>query len=537
MKQQTNILLKENSHTNMKQFIFLFTLLLLPSISFAQKLSLGELFNEGAVLQRQTKVLIWGNCAPNTSVSIAIQGKVSMTKSDLSGKWSCALSPLKEGGPYSLTAISGKDTLKLKEIFVGEVWIAGGQSNMGWTLEKSIGGVEEASKASNKDIRFVIVPFKSFDKDKDRGDMKWRTATAENGVGAMSGVAYFYAKQLQQKLKVPIGIICCYKGGSGAETWMTRDWLLKTPETKPIVDNYEKYLSTLGITKYDELYADYETKMRSYRDSIKAGNTKVVAPKEPMGPRHFNRPYGLYHTMLERVVPYTLKGAIWYQGEHNSSRAAQYRTLFPLLIEEWRSDFRNAEMPFYFVQLANYANADATNRPIWPEQREAQLLTWLKVKNTGMVVSMDIGEKETIHPPRKEPVGNRLAAIAFDQTYHIPTPYSGPIFKAVTFNGNKAVISFNFTYNGLKSDGELKGFTICGADKQFVTAKAILQNNQITVYAEGVTTPIAVRYGWTNWSDGNLCNSAELPASPFRTDDFPMLTSGRWSDSYTIPKQ
>ena len=263
-----------------------------------------------------------------------------------------------------------------------------------------------------------------------------------------------------------------------------------------------------------------------YRDSVKAGNKTLKSPKEPMGEQNYNRPYGLYNTMLKRTIPYTVKGAIWYQGEHNSPHAVQYRTLFPAMIEQWRADFNNPTMPFLFVQLPGYANADANNRPIWPEQRESQLLTWQNLKNTGMAVTIDLGDKTNIHPTHKEPVGNRLAAIALNTVYGMNIPYSGPVYKSVKFSKNQAIIAFNFVYEGLKADGELQGFSICDSNKNFVPAKAEIKDNQIIVWAENITEPIAVRYGWANWTDANLKNSANLPATPFRTDDFPLITAG-----------
>jgi len=518
-----------------KTTIILSCLVWLLSFSLnAQDLKLGELFNEGAVLQRNAKVVVWGTAAPATNVTVSIQGKQFQSKSDKTGKWSIDLNALKEGGPYELNVTSANEAVKLKEIYVGEVWIAGGQSNMGFMLQNAVGGKEEVANATNKNIHFVMVPYKPYEGYKTKGDMNWHTATNENNVAEMSAVAYYFAKDLQKKLNVPVGVICCYKGGSGAETWMTREWLLKDPETSPIVENYERYLSNMGKQKYEELFSNYQEETKAYRDLVKAGNTKAVAPKEPMGEKHFNRPYGLYHTMLERCIPYSVKGAIWYQGEHNSGRAEQYRTLFPALIAEWRNDFKNPDMPFLFVQLANYANADATGRPIWPEQREAQLMTWQKVPHTGMAVTMDVGEKTTIHPPRKEQVGKRLALIAFNTVYGFDIPYSGPVYKNVEFKGNQAVLSFDFVYGGLKVDSELQGFSICGNDKNFIPAKAEIKGNQIVVYAEGVSKPVAVRYGWANWSEGNLFNSADLPATPFRTDSFPMLTAGKKSDVYKI---
>ncbi len=515
----------------MKSKIFiLVTGLFLCIFINAQKLTLNELFNEGAVLQRNAKVSVWGTSSPTATVSINIQGKLFQSKSDKSGNWTVDLSNLKEGGPYSMKVISAKDTLKLNEIYVGEVWIAGGQSNMAFMLQNSGSGKTEITNAKNANIRFVMVPYKPYEQYNAKGDMNWHTATTEN-VSSISAVAYYFAKELQAKLQVPIGLICCYKGGSGAETWMSREWLMKSPETSPIVEKYEKYMTDLGSDKYMQLIDNYEVSTKLYRDSIKNG-LKAINPKEPMGERNYNRPYGLYENMLKRVIPYSVKGAIWYQGEHNSSRAKQYQTLFPMMIKEWRADFKNPNMPFLFVQLPGYANADSRNRPIWPELREAQLLTWKNLPHTGMIVTNDLGTKDNIHPTHKEPVGKRMAAIAFNQVYGFNIPYSGPVYKSVKLEGNKAILSFDFVEKGLKSDGELQGFTICGDDKNFVTAKAEIIDNQVVVSAEGVDKPVAVRYDWSNWTIGNLQNIAGFQASPFRTDDFQLISEGNKTDKY-----
>ncbi|MEI8271230.1 MAG: sialate O-acetylesterase [Paludibacter sp.] len=253
--------------------------LFLFSIISAQNLKLGELFNEGAVLQRNAKVTVWGTTAPSTGVSVSIQGKQVQSKSDKAGNWTVDLSALKEGGPYEMSVSSAKESLKINEIYVGEVWIAGGQSNMGFMLQTAVGGKEEAANAANKNIRFVMVPYKPYEEYKTKGDMNWHTATTENNVASMSAVAYYFAKDLQQKLNVPVGVICCYKGGSGAETWMTREWLLKSVETAPIVQKYENYLSDMGKQKYEELFRNYEADTKVYRDSIKAGIKNLVHPK------------------------------------------------------------------------------------------------------------------------------------------------------------------------------------------------------------------------------------------------------------------
>jgi sialate O-acetylesterase len=502
--------------------------------SYAQQLKLAELFNEGAVLQRNAKIAVWGTSEPSGKVSVSLQGKTAETKTDKNGNWNVSLPALKAGGPFKLTVISAKETLTLNEIYVGEVWIAGGQSNMAFMLENSDNGKDEIAKASNKNIRFMMVPYKAFEGDKNRGDMNWRTATTEN-VSKISAVAYYFAKDLQAKLNVPVGIICCYKGGSGAQTWTSRESLLSKPELSAYIENYENHISKLGKEEYLELLNKYSNDSKRYNDSIKAGITGLKKPTEPMGERNYNRPAGLYETMLMRIIPYSVQGVIWYQGEHNSNRAKLYQTLFPLMIEQWRKDFKNPDMPFLFVQLPSYEKADAEHRPIWPELREAQLMTWQNVKNTGMAVTIDLGEKDNIHPTNKEPVGNRLAAIAFNKVYGFNVPYSGPIYKKVEFKDDKAILSFDFTYDGLKSDGGLKGFTICGADKIFVPAKSEINGNQVIVSSVSVSSPVAVRYGWENWTEANLKNKAGFMASPFRTDDFELLTAKTKAPSYKVP--
>ena len=421
----------------------------------AQKLTLNELFNEGAVLQQNSKVAVWGTGTASKEIIINIQNKNFKTKSENDGKWTVVLNSLKAGGPYKMTVISEKDTVSLNEVYVGEVWLAGGQSNMAFMLQNADGGNAEIASASNKNIRFVMVPYKAYEGDKNRGDLSWRTATTDN-VSKMSAVAYYFAKYLQAKLNVPIGIICCYKGGSGAETWMSRESLLKNPELAPIVEKYENYFNKLGKEKYLELITKYENDLKAYQDSVKAGNKNAKNPKEPMGEQNYNRPFGLYNTMLKRVIPYSIKGALWYQGEHNSSRGKQYQTLFPAMIEQWRADFKNPKMPFLFVQLPGYANADANNRQIWPELREAQLLTWQKLAHTGMAVINDLGNKTNIHPTQKEPVGKRLSLIALNQTYDFKIPYSGPIYKSVQFKDDKAILSFDFIDQGLNATANYK---------------------------------------------------------------------------------
>ncbi|MDD3078012.1 MAG: sialate O-acetylesterase [Paludibacter sp.] len=506
-------------------------LLFISILSTAQQLTINEIFNNGAVLQQNSKVLIWGTASPGSEVTVEIQGKNFRTKTNTDGKWTDELKALKAGGPFEMTVKSGTSSLKFNEIYVGEVWIAGGQSNMGFRLDKAEGGEKEIANAQNKNIRFVMVPVITYPGQKTPGDMNWRTATTKN-MSPMSAVAYFFAKDLQKKLNVPVGIICCYKGGTSAEVWMSRETLLSNPEHAPIVKSYEEYTESLGNDRYEALYKKYLSEYKLYKDSVKSGFENAVRPVEPMGDKNYKRPYVLYDNMFKRIIPYSSKGVIWYQGEANAKRAEQYKTLFPALITEWRSDLQNKNLPFLFVQLADYDHPAYGVKPYWAELREAQLQTWEKVKNTGMAVSIDKGEKNDIHPTYKEPVGKRLAAIAFNRVYDMNVPYSGPLCKNMKIKANKAVLSFDFVYGGLTSDGELKGFTICGDDKKFVPAEAVITGDKIEVSSPLVAHPVAVRYGWVNWTDANLKNTAGFPASPFRTDHFELLTHNVKATNY-----
>lgn len=516
----------------MKSRFFILIIGLMAGLEiFAAKLSFAEIFSDGMVLQRNEKVSVWGTSQPGKKVFVSIQNRQAVAQCDGSGAWQLQLPELRAGGPYTLKAISEKDSVVLREVYVGEVWIAGGQSNMAFELEKNDASSTHIAKAKNRNIRFAMVPQVLYEGHKVQGDMKWRTATTEN-VARMSAVAYFFAKDLQEQLDVPVGIICCYKGGSGAETWMSRQALLQNPTLAPIVQEYEAMLDQRGKPAYEELYTAYRNEMKLYNDSVKAGYKNLSHPEEPMGERHYKRPYGLYNTMLKRIIPFTSKGVIWYQGESNATRAEQYQTLFPALIDEWRSDFKNPILPFLFVQLPNYEHPKYKERPMWAELREAQLQTFLKVKNTAMVVSLDAGERNALHPKYKEPVGKRLAACAFNRVYGMNVPFSGPIYKKATFSNGKACLSFNYVYDGLLADGDLKGFTICGKDHHFVNAHASIVNDQVVVWADEVTEPVAVRYNWSNWGDGNLKNSAQIPASPFRTDNFSLLSQGVLTAKY-----
>jgi len=284
-------------------------------------------------------------------------------------------------------------------------------------------------------------------------------------------------------LGVPVGLISSNYGGTVAEAWTSRESLHANPAFQSFLAN-------------------------------------------PVDPANANSPTGLYNAMIHPLLPASIRGAIWYQGESNAGRAYEYRTLFPAMIEDWRQAFKQPEMPFFFVQLAPWrAIVAEPGESDWAELREAQLLTSINVPHTGQAVITDLGDVADIHPPQKGPVGERLARAARALVYGEDVEYSGPLYDKLTVSGEKAILSFTHLGGGLMArDGALKGFTVCGADRKFYNAEAHIDGDTVIVSSPQVAEPVAVRYGWANYPVVNLFNQAELPASPFRTDDFPITT-------------
>ena len=469
-------------------------------------------------------VNIWGTADNNAAVKVTLHGESAQGKADAEGNWIVRLPRMKAGGPYQLTVTSGKGKVTLKDVYLGEVWIAGGQSNMGSvSVAQSVGGAEAVAQADNNDIRFIYVPKMEDNGMISKGEMTWKIARGDVAAD-MPSISYYFADKLQRQTGVPVGIVLTPRGASPAESWIPCETLVKNPITKPLVDNYDKYMAEKGEAGAK---ADYEAYLKADAEYRKNRKT-MKQPQIPMGPYNFRRPGGLYETMLQRVIPFTARGVIWYQGEANSGRAWQYRTLFPMVIEQWRTDFQNPDMYFYFVQLANFG-VKGSKIPTWAELREAQLLTSQTVKNTDMAVAIDVGDKEDIHPRNKRPVGERLAALALNNVYGYKQPCHGPSYKGMMEKDGKLILTFETGAGKLETnDGKApSSFEIAGADMKFVPAQARIEGDKVVVWADGVAKPAAVRYGWANWPECNLFNDAGLPASPFRTDDLPLISQGK----------
>src|SRR5437867_1524294 len=461
-------------------------------------------FSDYMVLQQGTSVQVWGWADDGEEVKVAFRGRNSKATAK-NGKWSVKLSRLKPGGPDTLV-VQGKNKIELRDVLVGEVWVCSGQSNMEWPLNKSCDSAAEIAGSANPQLRLCLVPKTKADAPRDDAPAPWKECQPET-VGGFSAVAYYFGRDLQKALKVPVGLIDTCWGGSPAEVWMS-----------------EAALSSNHEYKRDILDA--------YADSVHKSEPANAKKQRPPW-----KPAELYNGMIAPLIPYAIKGAIWYQGESNAGRARQYRTLFPDMIRNWRHDWGQGEFAFLAVQLAPWdrnkkRNIDQiTATPgdsDWAELREAQLLASRVLPKVGLAVITDVGDKDDIHPTKKAPVGGRLALLARGIAYGEKIEHSGPLYRSMQLKDDKIILSFDQVDGGLEArGGRLRGFAICGEDRKFVWANAEIDNGKVIVSSPQVPKPVAVRYGWADYPVVNLFNRAGLPGSPFRTDDFEITTAPR----------
>jgi sialate O-acetylesterase len=496
----------------------------LGALSARAEVRLHNLFTDHMVLQQGTSVPIWGWADDGEKVTVEFAGsKASATTKN--GKWMVKLKNLKAGAPDTLRVRGEKDgktsLVQVSDVVVGEVWIASGQSNMEWPLSKSYEAAKDIANSANPQIRLFTVPKLKLNEPTNNVNGKWQLAAPES-VPGFSAVAYYFARDLQKALGVPVGVIHTSWGGSPAEVWIREDVMSADKDYKrDILDTY-----AAGAEKTRGAIAQWE-KERS--EAQKAGKEFTRRRPNPAW-----KPAELYNGMIANVIPYAIKGAIWYQGESNAGRAWQYRRLFADMIENWRNDW-DRDFTFLEVQLAPYDMSrkrsleDITAAPgesSWAELREAQYLATEKLKKVGMAVITDVGEKDDIHPTKKQPVGARLALLARKISYGEKIVADGPEFDGVKFKDGKAVLSFDNVGSGLEArGGKLTGFAIAGEDKQWFWADAVIEGDKVVVSSAKVTKPAAVRYGWSDFPVVNLFNKDGLPATPFRTDDWPMTTA------------
>lgn len=514
-------------------------LLIALTVTARADVKLHPLFTDNMVLQREAKVPVWGTADPGEKFTVSLSvpnrdngmtNQVAQVTADDKGNWSTHFET-HQAAVSAQMRVQGANSFILKNLAVGDVWLCSGQSNMEWKLNqlsKNEQGRKVADSAGNDNIRLFTVPNVTAMKPRtmfpvsDR-EGKWLPCTPENAFN-FSAVGYFFGRDLQKHLSVPIGLISADWGGTPAQAWTSLEGLQEEPVLKDYV------LAHANTTKENEVKAYSAAREKYEKDAAKAkaeGKKAPLAPRKPMGDgENAHTPTVLYNGMIAPLVPFKIKGAIWYQGESNASKAKEYRTLFPAMIRDWRKKW-GEEIPFFAVQLAPF-QADGSEKVSYAELRDAQTFATKKLTKVGMAVITDAGEEKNIHPQSKAPVGARLALSARAIAYGESVEYSGPVFKEMKVDGSQVVLGFDHLGGGLEVKGDaLTGFTMCGENQTFHAAKAVVKGNKVVVTCDKVTKPVAVRFGWVNFAkpELNFFNKAGLPAVPFRTDEFPLTTN------------
>ena len=496
------------------------TTLLLGNSAWAD-VALPAIFSDHMVLQRSVPVPVWGWAAPGEQVTVNIAGQTRSATADDSGNWKIMLGKLSAQNPLTLT-VAGHNTIVIQDVLVGEVWLGSGQSNMQLSVNDVTNAGSEIASANFPQIRMFTVARRPAITPQTNCEGQWVVCTPES-VGSFSATAYFFGRELHQKLGVPVGLIHSSWGATPIETWTSLPSQAGAPVLAPVLKQWQ---ATLRLP-YDEAkaQAQYARALATWTTNAEAlkaaGKTIPPKPQKRGDPRlDKNYPANLFNGMINPLIPYAIRGAIWYQGENNTANdwASLYAVQLPLMIQDWRQRWQEGDFPFAWVQLPNFApHNNATN---WPVIRECMLQS-LAVTNTGMAITMDVGDPVNIHPKNKQAVGHRLALWAFAKVYGQDVPSSGPLPAGHNIKGDEITLSFTHTDGGLVAkDGELKGFAIAGADHHWTPAMARIHGDQVVVSNPEVKSPQAVRYAWAANPDCNLFNGAGLPASPFRTDDW-----------------
>jgi len=475
------------------RLVFVLPALLTPL--HAGELKLAALFSDHMVLQREKPVSVWGWADAEEKLTVEFGGQKKTAAADANGKWQVKLDPLPASvEPRKLVVQSAKPERKVEvtDVLVGEVWLGSGQSNMAMRVSGAQDFAMEKATANFPAIRSFNEASKNSTTLQADGSGKWEVCSPET-VGTFSATLYFFGREVHRDLKVPVGLINSSVGGTPIEAWIAAD-----------VQNPGQRAATSRATEAPKPATDAAT------DPVR--KRPAAAAKATTG--------GLFNGKIAPLIPYTLRGVLWYQGEANShpGKSHAYQKLLPMLVNDWRKRW-NEELPFAWVQLPNF-NREGEG---WSVVREAMLKT-MRLPNTGMAITVDIGEATNIHPKNKQEVGRRLSLWALGSVYGKKVPaVSGPLPAGHEIRGGEISVAFKHTDGGLVAkDGELAGFVVAGSDKQWKPARARISGSDVIVSSAEVANPVAVRYAWAPNPVCNLFNGAGLPASPFRTDDWPV---------------
>jgi len=555
----------------MKYVLLLLLAITLNSKALGKDLSLANIFNDGIVLQREKPINVWGYTSSDQSVTLKFGEETKTTKANSKGQWSIKIGPLMASSePRTMTIKSGDSELRIVDILVGEVWVCGGQSNMAWTMRGSTNADIEISAANFPQIRFLKLPNVASPTGLDDFPLgkttdwigKWQRAVTPE-VQNCSAVAYYFARRMHRQLNVPVGIIENSWGGTMAQHWCSKKTLKQIPEMAEDIKKFdEKYQAWIDGGKEEG------AKKRLAKDTAewekKSAEAKSKGEKEPRKPNanQYNnpgdgrQPAGMFNGSLLPIANITIRGILFYQGENNSFGTSwkPFHRTFPAVISDWRKAFNDPEIPFGIVQIAGWSNRRSMQYDMNHHCnviREIQMDTWLNTANTGLIVTYDTNSNGSIHPGRKSPVGERSARWALSEIYKIkrfgsndPLEWKGPLFKEAKFEGGKAFVTFDDgTDRGLRLDQDVDvGFVLAGKDQTFHHAKARISQSkkdkkpQVEIWCDEVKEPVAVRYAFSNLPIGGLMNAREIPAYPFRSDDWPM-TPHQSTGSYIRSKK
>jgi len=470
--------------------------------------TLHGLFGDGMVLQRDQACPVWGTAAPGDAIDVSIAGRRTSTKTGADGRWSVRLEPLAAGGPYELT-VRGPATITVRDVLVGEVWLASGGSNMQMPLKATKIAPTDVDDSIGQ-LRFFVVPAGSAEQPRKDLSGAWKSARSE-ATGDFSAAAYYFGRELLRQLKVPVGILQASADDSRLSQWISKQSLGQSRGGRGA-----SVLNRLQMENYEITNQKYLASVYRAEEAKRKGEpVPPILPKPPL-PDPVSE---LYNARISPLIPYALKGVIWYQGEAELFSAGAYASMLPGLIRNWRAEWGQGDFPFGYVQLANQGSRTSpAGNPLWAQFRDAQMKA-LQTPNTGMVVAIDLGEAEGTTPRNKEGVGRRLSLWALSRAYGKDLVYSGPLYDSMAIEIDKIRVRFTNVGGGLTAKGgRLKGFKMSGDFRIFVDADAVIDGDTVVVSSKEVRWPAAVRYGWEDNPDCTLTNKEGLPASPFRSD-------------------
>ncbi len=488
----------------------------------------ARIFSDHMVLQRGRPISVFGTGPDGRTVTVRLKGMEASCVC-AQGRWRAVLPALEATGPQRLTVRMGDEEIAFEDVALGEVWLAGGQSNMEYALEDARSWGQDIKEAEDADLRYYHVVKTATEQDRARAEKAvppgWVKCTPETA-GRFSAVAYHFAKRLRAHLNVPVGIVGCNWGGTSASCWLSREALKSDADLKVYLEDYDREVSGRTEAEYERQKAEFaaaqeehdarlsrvtvpKTDFAAYREAIK----DIAGPwPPPQGKDCFLRPCGLYETMLRHVTPYTLRGVIWYQGEADEVHPRLYARLLTAMIEQWRRDFMEPDLFFALVQLTAFAGENADG-DAWGTLRLQQALVRDTVPHAAMAVIYDVGEYDNIHPTDKKTVGERLGDQALDNAYGADT--GARLFRCVEKRASGGEVTLTFDGRICVRGEEARGFALCGADGKYHRARACVDGDTVRLVSEGVAQPRGARYAMTNWTQGNAMQENGIPLPPF----------------------